>query len=1039
VKKLILLTIFLGFFHPAFAQRFEVHKFGLDEGLTIELTKTICQDNLGFIWVGTDAGLSRFDGYSFTPYTSTPGIAFAKQLIKRRNGNLLLASDLGLFEITPMMDTARIKTLLQGSREMAPGKVWFPKNVYETADSTIFIAEQGTIVRLKNGNFKRFLLPRAEYSFNFLRAHYFFELESGDLILVTHNGGVYQYDRQKDQFYRFAVIKDLQNITAIVYLGKNKFLAGNNTGITSIDLKIARNGNPAVTAVKSIISGKSISSFQTSENVVYAATWDDGIFSFKPGESSPKIIVHDEPGKIKFNAIYFGRNSELWLSSESGIILLTKKLFEPVLPGVIKHYIQDIVTLKDDKTYVSDGNSLYLVAPRPEGFSYELVLKSPGNVILTIARFKNGVMASLSNGQLIHISDAGVTTEIAPGIRGKFIKYIGYGHNDDLWMIEEGAKEILNLKPDGTIEKYDVGFSGIASFSTIYMSDNGDLYVAGTSRGLELLKFTSKSGKFTTITPQSPLLDGKELTVNDIDFSKTGMPILATNKGVFEISDTKATLLEASLQFVNARSISTDNNTGDIWIGTQNGLFGYDGQGVSQFDVISGLPSKTIGTRTITIDPRGVLWVGTAEGVVIMRKNFVSEVAAPPLLILKNHKLNSTVVQQAYQIEIPEDNNWLLEVFSFYFPVKSTLIMYRLDQDSVWQNLNGGNTLSLSDLPVGTRSIEIRVKPSAHSQWSNVSRVDFSIVPPWYKKWWALLSYVLLAFFVVYTSSMLYAEKLRKENLRLEAIVTDRTVELKKRNEELLRSQELVEEKNLVLENLLTELRELNATKDKMFSIISHDLKNPFSTIMGFSRLLVEDLENMQVDEINDFINRIDHTARSTYDLLENLLAWSRSQSGRLAVKPGLLHLTGAVERNKSLLRDLAFGKSIEIVTDVPDDCFVMADDYALDLILRNLITNAIKFSFRGSKVEVTVDATERTVAVNVTDHGTGMNEETISKLFRNDVFHSSQGTDHEKGTGLGLILVKELVEKQGGELSVISEPAVGSTFTFTLPVAAII
>lgn len=137
MKKLILLTIFLGLFSLSHAQRFEVHKFGLDEGLTIELTKTICQDNLGFIWVGTDAGLSRFDGHSFTPYTSTPGIAFAKHLIKRRNGNLLLASDLGVFEITPMMDTARIKTLLQGSQEMVPGKIWFPKNVYESADSTI--------------------------------------------------------------------------------------------------------------------------------------------------------------------------------------------------------------------------------------------------------------------------------------------------------------------------------------------------------------------------------------------------------------------------------------------------------------------------------------------------------------------------------------------------------------------------------------------------------------------------------------------------------------------------------------------------------------------------------------------------------------------------------------------------------------------------------------------------------------------------------------------------------------------------------------
>ncbi len=1021
-----------------FPQQFEVHRFGIKEGLNIELTKAICQDTFGFIWVATDAGVSRSDGYSFISYTSPSEIAFGKALYKRKNGNLLLVSDLGLFEIIPALDTARIRTLIPGTHEMERGKVWFPKSVFETSDGTIFLSEQGSVVRYRNGSFKRFTLPKEEFSYNFLRAHHFFELDSGELIVVSHNGGLYRYDKTNDHLFRFAVINDLKNITAVKYLGNGSFLCGNNEGAYYITVERSAQGKLVVVEQRPVVKGLSISAFEKSEELVFATTWDNGLYSFKYGELDPELKSYDEPGKIKFNDIFRGKNSEIWLSSESGIMLLTRRHFEEVLPGIIKHYVQDIVTLKDKMIYVSDGNTLYKLIPSGGGYDYNIILKSPGNVILTIARFRNGIMASLSDGELVHISDDGVTTRFTPGIKGKFVKYISYGDSDDLWMIEEAAKEILNMKADGSIEKYDVGFSGIESFSTIFMNHNGELFVGGTSNGIELLKYTKATGKFIPLKIESKLIKGKQITINDIDFTKDGSPVLATSNGVFVIKEKKAELLEQSLASVNARSISVDDKSEFTWIGTENGLYGYDGHGISHYDVVSGLPSKTIGTRTLTTDANGVLWVGTAEGIAVMRNQYRTELSQAPLLYLLNRKLKMSLVPRNEALEITEDNNWFVNVLDFHFPVRSTLIMYRFGNEMDWLNLGSGNRISLADIPTGSYTLEVRVKPLGQSQWSRVAAFDLVISPVWYSRWWAFLIYFAVLVVVIYSSSRLYAAKLRKENIQLENVVAERTAEIKSRNEELTKSRMEIEEKNLALVELLDELKELNATKDKMFSIISHDLKNPFSTIMGFSRLLVEEMNTMSYEEALDFISRIDDTARSTYNLLENLLAWSRSQSGRLSVKPTPLQLSVVTEQNKHFVRDFAFEKKITVTGSAPIDCFVMADQYAIDLVFRNLLTNAIKFSYHGSEVNISVETDENTVAISISDHGTGMDNESLQKLFRPDVFHSTHGTNHEKGTGLGLILVKELIEKQNGTITVKSKPAEGTTFTFTLPVAKI-
>jgi PAS domain S-box-containing protein len=231
------------------------------------------------------------------------------------------------------------------------------------------------------------------------------------------------------------------------------------------------------------------------------------------------------------------------------------------------------------------------------------------------------------------------------------------------------------------------------------------------------------------------------------------------------------------------------------------------------------------------------------------------------------------------------------------------------------------------------------------------------------------------------------------------------------------------------------ELKELNASKDKFFSIIAHDLKNPFNTIIGFSEVLKDELKSMDDDAIKNYAGLINTSAVQTFRLLENLLEWANSQLGKILFNPGYFNLSDIVAEEFLNLNDLAMGKGIELNNSLPVDLLILADVNMIKTIMRNLLTNAIKFTHRNGKVEVSATADNTHIEISVSDSGIGMTPVIIDKIFRLDGNLSTRGTEDEKGTGLGLILCKEFVEKHGGKIWVESEPGKGSEFKFTLPV----
>ena len=231
-----------------------------------------------------------------------------------------------------------------------------------------------------------------------------------------------------------------------------------------------------------------------------------------------------------------------------------------------------------------------------------------------------------------------------------------------------------------------------------------------------------------------------------------------------------------------------------------------------------------------------------------------------------------------------------------------------------------------------------------------------------------------------------------------------------------------------------SKLKDLNATKDKFFSIIAHDLKGPFNGIMGLSEILKDDARNLELSEIMDYAEMIYSSALQTHRLLDQLLSWARIQDGKMSFNPAPNLLHSVVGEVILLFLDIADHKEITIVNLVPVQMIVVADSAMLKTILRNLISNALKFTNSNGEVRIKAKTGDSGVEIEVEDNGGGIKEVDIHNLFRVDLSFSRSGTKNEKGTGLGLILCKEFVEKHGGKISAESKHGEGSQFKFTLP-----
>ncbi len=341
-------------------------------------------------------------------------------------------------------------------------------------------------------------------------------------------------------------------------------------------------------------------------------------------------------------------------------------------------------------------------------------------------------------------------------------------------------------------------------------------------------------------------------------------------------------------------------------------------------------------------------------------------------------------------------------------------IMENLETD--WNNAGTRNYVSYANMKAGTYLLKVVAENMDGYKSDPPMQLRIVITPPFWITWWFILLEVLVSTAI---AVMIYTYLVKSRTNKL----------LKYQNQQISQANDALRksEKNLM---------ELNATKDKFFSIISHDLKNPFSSLLSISELMVDSFDLADREDHKSGFRKINQSVKHLLDLLENLLTWSSSQRGRIKYDPVRFNLSSVIQENINLHKLLAEKKGIMLLSPDGDSVYAYGDRDMINSVIRNLITNAIKFTDRDKKVEVKLSPREKEIEISIVDEGVGIAEENMAKLFRIDEKFKSTGTAGEKGTGLGLIICREFVEKNGGEIAVRSKSGEGTTFSFTLPMA---
>lgn len=291
--------------------------------------------------------------------------------------------------------------------------------------------------------------------------------------------------------------------------------------------------------------------------------------------------------------------------------------------------------------------------------------------------------------------------------------------------------------------------------------------------------------------------------------------------------------------------------------------------------------------------------------------------------------------------------------------------------------------------------------------------------------------FMLLTPLTVFGINLIIFFILAVDHSKLYHIALNSSQKLEILNQEL---EQKVETRTKKIKEYTKKLEEANSTKDKFFSIIAHDLKNPFNTLIGYADVLKSDFREYGQDEIYQHLNTIYNTSVNGYNLLENLLKWSQSQTNKIRFEPKKVNLYDLVNSCIEDSENQSQFKDIELMNDVSKNYHIIADKNLLRTVLRNLINNAIKFTERNGMIVISFDKNEQSTILKIKDTGVGMTDEEIRDLFEIDKVKSKPGTDRERGSGLGLILCKEFVEMHGGKIWVESKPGVGSEFMFSIP-----
>ncbi len=1077
MKKLSgILFLFLILATGGFSQQFVFSNYSINNGLSQSVVNCLFQDSKGFIWIGTQNGLNRFNGETFDVFSYSPS-----------DSNSI--SDNWIYAIA----------------EDSSGDLW--------------IGTKGGLNRyLRTQN--KFERISYQTSFNFDVSQYCYDvlkLKNGN-ILINTPPLISIFDFGKNEFTHFqsqldydGAVKDvkipvLEDSEGEIWIGTTTGIArfSEQTNAFSYFSFFDRKGTKPVNA--------SITALFTDKNGVVRAGTDSGLYWFNTETSQfcesefktadggvfvlENVCIRTINGDKNGNLIIGTEGRGLFVISPFSKNTFTIQNYTSENSEIGHNIVQSLIIDWSENLWIGTLQGISKTDLKKKKFNLYRKSNSPnsidllGNVIASLFKNDDGILWVGNWGQGLnlvrrntreveHFSSRQNGNHFIPN---DFIHSIFKDNDNSIWL---GTRDgiLIYDKTANRFVQWNSYFNNtdIPSFDNVRVNviirDKTSNYWIGTQNGLYLVSSDKKSvtafqeeldenHRLSANLVYCLLEDSDGLiwiaTVGGLDmYNPATKKITHYNKGkgglsddfiitlcedgknriwigtatfvnVFDKTDSTFTFYGQEHGIPNNRifEIVKDKNN-NLWITTGKGLCKYDEKENSfqTFTSEDGLQGLEFNLRAARVCDDGEVLIGGMNGFNTFYPDSISKNPhIPPLVFTSFYKTRgnnreyinpgeSDVVKLKHNV-----NSFTIEFAALEYtnPAKNrySYLMEGISPD--WIDIGNRKFVPFSGLQPGEYTFKVRGSNNDGVWNNNEISINIIVLPPWWKSSLAYLFYFVFIVFSIIVFVKIRERKLLHDKETLQQKIHERTLQ--------------IEEKNRLIVSKNDELKALNNTKDKLFSIIGHDLGNQFNIILGFLEVLVSDFKRLDPVKVENHLNNINKSSKHAYELLENLLTWSRMQTKSIHYNPEVFNINSKISRSVELL-DGAFSKkniSVEVISKENIDVF--ADVNMFMLVIRNLVSNAIKFTGEDGKISILIERENEFCRVTVQDNGVGISPELIQRLFLLETNHSTPGTKGEKGTGLGLILCKEFIEKHNGKLWVESEVGKGSRFIFTLP-----
>ncbi|MFO7447210.1 MAG: two-component regulator propeller domain-containing protein [Ignavibacteriaceae bacterium] len=1061
----------------------------IENGLSQSSVRSIFQDSKGFMWFGTDDGLNRYDGYNFKIFKND--IYDSTSISSNRiysisedcEGYLWAATDRGLNRYNRLSESFMRLDISQKNNPLLNGVVVSVIAYNIKSEKTAWYSTQDGIVKYNLLNDSLKLYPSGNItSHDNNQPASLFRDSNNDIWASYKESGLYRYNKLKDQFEKVLfpgrdkinystnvspVFEDFDgNLWFSTIDGLHKYNSGTGK-IENYDLGSDKSG--AIYAEGNI---NQITEDARYENILLASS-GYGLMIFNKKDKLLKACSNDPYDKrsIALNnvfSLFKDKGGIIWVGTHgAGIDRVTPKVnnFKVVIKTINGLSSSSIRSFFEDyygNIWISGYVGLDRYNPRTGNYTRfvsETEKSSPkylNSIVYSFAEDRDNPSKFMylgTEGAGVYRYDLqnGIFTKIYPlGFPAPAFVFI-YSLYDDgkgnLWIGTNNELIKMN-KATLAFDTYRHNPEDPQSISTptitaIYGDSYENFWIGTNLEGLNLMD--RETGKFTSF--KLDLNNKNTLSSNLIKCiyeDKKRTLWIATENGLNKFNRETKTFK----RYTTKNGLPNDviygileDNEGNLWMSTNLGLSKFNpvDETFVNYNVQDGLQSNEFNTQAYYKAKKGEMFFGGISGYnSFFPSNIKKNKNIPPVVITNFQLFNKSLVIgemldgktliknsiiETDKIELNYSDNVITIEFAAldYTSSGKNQYSYKLEGfDTKWSEPNQKRTVTYTNLDPGEYVFRV-IGSNNDAEWNKQgTTLRIIIAPPFWLTWWF---YIISIAAIISTIYLLYKRRINaieKANKRLEQQVEERTAELKIENTERKHAEE--------------ELLLLNMQKDKFFSIIAHDLKSPFQGLLGYSELLSQEFNTLTEEEKVAFIKDIQSISKNTYRFLENLLEWARIQTGRIDFAPEKVCMHEEVSSIFNIHFGAAARKKITLTNNVYPSVSVFADRNMLSLILRNLISNAIKFTKHEGEIKVYTKDKGNFIETVVEDNGIGISSENLEKLFRIDIQYSSKGTREEEGTGLGLLLCKEMVEMNKGTIHVESELSKGTNFIFSLP-----